>query len=84
MEGGDEKEMARLMLWWRLFLSSFGLLQGSSLALKNHVFHVFSLPGGGVAGGRQDDGEAGCLPPLLPASQELGEQKSGPGTEPSD
>ena len=82
VEGGDEKEMARLTLWWRLFLSSSGPSQGFSLAVKNHVFHVFSLPGGGVTGRRQGDWEAVCPqhgPPLLLPLRSWGSRSRGSG-----
>lgn len=47
---GKEKEMAEAVA--EVILSAFGFSQGFSFALKNHILHVFSLPGEGVAGGR--------------------------------
>lgn len=77
------KEPAGLQLLLRLFLSHSGPSRGFSLALKSLILPVLSLPGraGRRTWGPERLSGPQFWPSLPPASQELGEQKSGPRME---
>lgn len=61
-ERGNKKERAGLNLGLGLVLSSFGPELDFSLAVKNHLHPVFSLPVEERAGGMPGWGEALCPP----------------------